>query len=785
MKIVWNKKRKIIVSVVAAVLAVVICLTCVLVNVQFPQQNYGLFSMARDVLLKNFDEFKIGVPAKPKRVIDSENPLNLVNYYGNEPLLDLWQSIPDNQKPYTIILLIPGQVLLPKCEQALKNLEKWADECEANQIPYSIQNINGETHMEARPPIQYLEDRFASRHQYFYGLNAAELYNGVTWRGEAESDNSLYIIDMIKLCAKYGAFFIWSDTNLNYKSGMLLHWLENNDSFYSAFKSYSDYIFLMNKESIADPSTYAVMQGLWMSGLIGGWGVKSDWWHWQVDGYKSLFGKNDNLVDNEWEQIFSFPENMYVQSMMLVMSRGGCCFAQEAPNFSVSYGGRPIAGYEYAISPLLDRIIDGRIVIPNKEDVFAKTKFAVLGKQNYQLPNYNFSESNLYPAQGAGGIVPLLPSNLRRQERSEFLRRGVVLVNYKVSEDEFMRVYGSNDADTYLTNTAQSWYFINNLENKEGSKYAKFEPKFASSGSFYIKAEEHTSAIITDKQNGFNVYLSNYRTDKTAMLAKSGDGVYNAEGGWSQYCGNHLTLDDKGNPLGVSDTALRKTIIEVQGSYNGGEPMVKFNNNPDGSGGGNRPYKVQSIYDASTKVLRLEIEHNGIVDIDITLTGSGKEYEIGPRDRADDIIQPVTADVTALEQLVKTKVDDKHNYTYFGYLEYDKQFARAQVMIAEGTYTQKQIDKQVELLTKAKQNLIDISDSIALLRQVNDGDYSAAAMEEFDSLLREILTCQKYVEGRSNQLRYKSIYRNKSITATFNGKRKAIERWTKNLRLYV
>ncbi|MDE6967209.1 MAG: hypothetical protein K2P12_01005, partial [Clostridia bacterium] len=334
------------------------------------------------------------------------------------------------------------------------------DICEQNQIPYCVQAITGETHMEARPPIKYLEDRFFSRHNYCYGLNAAELYNGVEWRGKAESDNSKYIIDMIKLCAKYGGYFIWTDTNLNYKNGMILEWLENNDSFYSTFKEYSKNICMLNKESIADPATYGLMEGLWLSGLIGNWGVSSDWWHWQIDGYKSLFGTNDVYVGNEWEQIFSYPENMYVQSMMLAISRGGTCFSQEAPNFSISYKGNPIAGYQYAISPFLNRIIDGTITIPTKDQVFEATNLAIMGKENYSIANYNLKESNLYPQKGMSGIVPLLPSNLRTEERLAFTSKGVVLVNYKVSSKEFLRAYAENDADTYLTHVADHWYFI-------------------------------------------------------------------------------------------------------------------------------------------------------------------------------------------------------------------------------------------------------------------------------------------------------------------------------------
>ncbi len=785
MRKVLSKKGKIIISIVACFLAVVIILSSVLANLQYAKENFALYSEARDILLKNFEKVAQSDNAELKRVIDNTHPMNLVNYYGGEDIVTFWNTLSKKQQECSILLLIPGQTLLAKNETNLHNLESWADTCEQKGIPYAIQSINGETHMEARMPVKYIEERFAVRHKWFYGINAAELYNGVTWRGKAESDNSLYIIDTIKLCAKYGAYFIWTDTNLNYKNGMILDWLENNESLYSTFKMYSQNICMLNKESIADPATYGLLQGLWLSGLIGNWGVSSDWWHWQIDGNKSLFGEHDDYIGNEWEQIFCYPENMYVQSMMLVISRGATCFSQEAPNFSISYKGEVTAGYEYSLSPFLDRIMDGRITIPTLSQVFDATSFAVIGKENYLLSNYNMKESNLYPAMGQSGIVPLLPKNLRNTERAIFTERGIVLVNYKVSRKEFMRVYGENDANTYLTNTGQNWYFINNLENKQGSKYAKFAPKYAGAESFYIESEEHCSAVISDTRYGFNVYLSNYRTDKTFMIQKDSANIFET-GNWADYVAKFLTLDDRtGSPLGATDSELRKTVIEIVGTFDGGEPFVEFTNNSNGSGKNNRPYTIKKDWNSDNKVLRLEILHNGIVEFNVRLDDTEEEYSGVWRREIDDIYDRIDADTTKLQELVKEKIENSNIYTYFSYLEYDKQFEKAKVMISEKTYSQKQIDSQVKALKKATDNLINIEKEIEVLQKVNNGSYQAAAMVAYDSLLREMLSCLNYVNGRSNKLTYASIYKNKDINCTFSPKRRSITKAYNNLLLFV
>ena len=90
-------------------------------------------------------------------------------------------------------------------------------------------------------------------------------------------------------------------------------------------------------------------------------------------------GEYDAFVDNEWDSIINFPENMFAQSMALTMSCGGTCFLWEAPVFSMAVYGNPVAGYEYAISPLLDAVIAGEIKIPSREQVLAETKGTVEG----------------------------------------------------------------------------------------------------------------------------------------------------------------------------------------------------------------------------------------------------------------------------------------------------------------------------------------------------------------------------------------------------------------------
>ena len=728
----------------------------------------------RDILLTNFDELDFGEKKQPKRLIDSENPLNLVNYYGYEDITLLWQSIPENQRPYTIILLIASHVLLPGNESRLEELERNADICEENRIPYAIQCCSGETHMEERPPIAYMEQRFA-QHEYFYGLNCAELYNAVTWRGESESDNSLYIMQCIKLCAKYGAFFLWTDTNMNYDSGMVLQWFENNESFYDTFKQYSEYICLINKESYGKPSSYACMQGLWLAGLVGNWGVASDWWHWQVDGdKKSLFGEFDRYVDDEWDMILSYPESMYVQSMMLALSRGGTCFKAEAPNFSTSVGGVAVGGFAYGISPLLDRIIDGRITIPSKQQVLAATDYAVIGGTNFVDYNYNYKESNLYPATGCADILVLLPKNLRLAERAVFLNSGIKLIEKKLEADEFDLCYPADTgSNTYLTNTADKWYYINNVENKRCEKYARFAPNINSATGVYINAAEHTGAIITESADTLNFYLSNYRTDKSEMVKQLKPSI-RREKRWEEVCAEYLPLDENGNPIGVDDSVKRKAEIVITGTLNGGKPEVEILS--EQSGKGCRPFTVCEEWNAEKTQLKLIVMFNGTVELAVALDSSGKTAASAQRQPVAETKKQNLNYTGVLQKLVDERITDSHNYTYYSYLLYDRAVAEAQKLVTEKTGDLTEIASVTTLVQKRLGQLIRIEKYASALRELRACDDFEAKADSFDALLRELLSTKEYISGRTKSLQYFPLYWISPCDAELNSKSKLIER---------
>lgn len=756
-----NKKKIINVISVLCVIAILIGTACATM-VQFPSADQELNDFLRSIYMKNFDQVDLSEKGELKRVIDNKHPLHLLNYYAQEPVEELWKSIPEDIKPYTVMLIIISEKA-EGSENYIKKIEEVADRCEELKIPYAISNFCGETHFENRLPISYLEERFAKLHKYFYGLNGAELYNTILWRGELESNNCQYLIDSIKLAAKYGGYFFWTDTNRNYDNGMMVDWFENNELIYSTFKQYNENIVMMNKESFGEPSTYSFMQGLWLAGLIGNYGVSSDWWHWTCNGYKTLFGEYDKYADGNWDRIASYPENMYTQSMALVASRGATCFKAEAPNYSTSVAGESTAGFQYSILPFYRDILNGDIHIPTREEVLENTNMAIVGGENFITLNYNLKESNLYPNSPYYSIIPLLPKNLRLEERAVFLNRGVKLVEEKLSSKELEQYkYSGLTGNTYLCGVGSNWTFINNLENKKGTKSAKFAPHLSKLSSVTVTSDEHSFVIANESTEGISFILNNYRTDKGKMIKEvTAEDRKHVKETWVDINGRYLTLDKNGNPKGVDDSKKRITTITLKGDFGGKKPYIIWKNTPENNEN-TREYNYYVNY--TENEVTIKIEHNGYVKFRVLLEANQLTVNNQEKEPVKETKAKTGADTSELQRYVNSvDVSESGYYSQYGYMQFTALIEKAKVYIQEGTYTEKEISSLLAEVEKYQKRLINIQKYVDILKKVYSGDDESQKVKA-DRLLKELLSANVYIEGRNNDIDYKLIYRLRSYS---------------------
>ncbi len=771
------------------------------------QDDQSLSDTQRIILLDRFSEQSTPSKYPPvKRVVSPESPLNVITWYGgSEGVEELWSTLPSSIQDISVLVLIPGNILMPggNPEQLVSTAEKINE----LNIPFLIQNINGETHKAWNPPIAWLEKTFTPM-EMFLGLSSAELYNGEEWRGQLDGDNAQYITEMIEFCAANGLIFAWTDTNIFGTNGTIIDWIEENEQLYSVMKEHPQNIIMQNKESFGDPSTYSLMKGLYMAGLIGGWGVATDWWHWQVSGYKSLFKVNNRSIDSAWEQIFWYPESLQSQSLMFVSSSGGAAFKNEAQFYSVAVKDSRTATLEYATAPFFNSILEGPFSIPSREDILVNDSFAMVGGRNYKPINYrrraktwylwplkwlpfqdvahSLKESSLYPNIPDYGIIPLLPQNLRSTERTLLESYGITLIDERMTEKRIESFkYQGITGNTFAAEIGNQKYYLNNLENIDKEKESTFS-NFTSNDvySLSFSSGPHTYAMVQENPGSLQIHLNNYRVNKNEMM-NSLNGSESPQDALYEW----ITVDpDTGDLRGADDSTKRTTTITITLPYQF-SPEIFFAQNPEGEPGA-RPFSYTLESPTSPELEEyqgnkhiLTIDHNGPVDITISIPELITDGEITatqqylPEERVYSTV-PLSPEAQQLQDTIDTwsyVTQTPKRYTETSYHNFYRAWSAGKIAIQEDrkeSYTTltKEIEASAAILLDITVAIEELQKFTTLTDQQRNSTTYESYGKAFDRLLREILSPTLWYKGKDSTLQTnnktkdysKKLYKQKS-----------------------
>lgn len=767
-----GKKKAIIGSVIAAVLLIVMITIIIVVAVQ--PDMMSISPVMRDLYRKRFEKTELysdNGSVELVREISPSKPLNLITFYGgSDTVEELWATVPEDIREISVVNYIPGNFFKPDSGDVKRVLD-FADKCDEAGIPYSVQVINGETHYEWQVPLKWIEENFCSR-PYFYGLNAAELYNGEEWRGQLDGDVALYYNNSIRLMAKYGRFFFWTDTNIFGTNGTVVDWIEENEFLYDTLKACYRNVIMQNKESYGDPSSYSIMKGLYMAKLIGGYGVATDWWHWQVDGKKALFDKKPDNIDSEFERIFYYPENMQIMSLAMVAANGGFCFKNEAEYYSVAVkdGDEPYrrtATFGYATIPFLRDVLNGRIVIPTREELLENEKFAVVGGKNYEAINYNLKESNLYPNTPLYNIIPLLPANIKADEKAYFDNYDVKLINEKLDEDKVSQFVNTGmDGNTYFTGIAGQWVYINNMENKDVIKEAKATKLFYDGISdLTISATPHTYVSVLEDSLGMVFTMNNLRLDKEEMT-KSLDKNMSPQSALYEWVGVNENGDVKADM-----SRMRTTKISFR-TDDGKKPELTLLVDENDKHINN--FKVSDVTSSGNGVWTITVEHNGYVAFRINTASRNKlsqikqditNYSIATYDNFDLNIYGTDTAMTydSLQIMLdeyKDIIGNYNNYTEISYHAFIRQYSYIESAIKYKNVSGKDINEAVKKMKNVK--LIDISDEVELVNSIDTSSLSPEEAVLYDKLLYALLSPTKHYDAKDHNLQVSIFYKRKN-----------------------
>ncbi|MCR5395226.1 MAG: glycosyl hydrolase family 98 [Bacteroidales bacterium] len=599
--------------------------------------------------------------APTRRPVDSRHPMWLVH-------VDVWNKadpqkiinlIPERIRPYVVLNLSlscqydvdKGVYKMP--QNAVKTYRSWATVCQHNGMWFTCQPASGgHTH---------LQDDDLETFEYFYrafpnflGWNFAEQFWGFDEPGDksssSQADRIALFAKLVPMAHRYGGFLtisfcgnIWSHA-LN-PLGMM----KRNPDLLAACKAYPDAILWLYKYTTSSCfyNNESVTYGPFIAGLANNYGVRYDNCGWN-GAIEAIVGKDSGLKYPNAAGFGTVIEQTCVNG-------GAVCDGpeliwtedfQNLSNTTVNgYTRRRwglFPGFRNGWLDIFDKIIDGTLYIPTREEVLAETKVVVVNGIT------TGSDEDKYAAWGSlydGLYKQEDPFNVGQGQwmdnycyfKSTGRYRAVPVVNclqdelaktipVRVSKAAYASRWGSltakvNDFNAQYPEVSQGDLYVNRYRNQlvtyvphtylnqKQDAQARIPLLYNTCDSILLDWNHLSTGVVHEYADHIDLYLNNYRADTTTQ---------------------------------------RIDVITVKGAA--AEPTFTAVRRADGL-----MSSTTSTWDAESGVFSLSIKHLGGVDVCIRCAGSAT-------DRATDTLShaelPVPAQPAAYVGPVTIEAED-------------------------------------------------------------------------------------------------------------------------------
>ena len=225
-----------------------------------------------------------------------------------------------------------------------------------------------------------------------------------------------------------------------------------------------------------------------------------------------------------------------------------------------------------------------------------------------------------------------------------------------------------------------TWYWMNNIENRDESQYSLITPKINGAESVRIESKPHTYAIMKEEANRLSIHINNYRVDKSELYGKAFP-----EEKWYPYLYEQNAKMENGT---LADKEKRETILVIKNAVT---PMLGFRmESPEDSFDENnhiRPYSYTiNLKEGTSDEWEIRIAHNGAVDFDI-ITGTVDKSVLG-------------------EEVEKAKALSLEGYTEKSVKNLLDAIALAEGILNSEASTQEEVDAQIIALENAVKELV-------------------------------------------------------------------------------
>jgi len=565
--------------------------------------------------------------AQQRRPIDSRHPAWLVhvdvwNKADPQKIIDL---IPADVRPYVIMNLSLScqydkeKNVYKMPQNAIRTYKSWATICQQNGLWFTCQPASGgHTHIQDDDLETF--EYFYRRYPNFLGWNYAEQFWGFDEAGDLSSSSQVNRIalfaKLVRMAHQYGGFLtvsfcgnIWS--HLLNPLGMM----KRNADLLQACQEYPEAMLWLYKYTTSSCfyNNESVTYGPFVSGLAKNYGVRYD-----NCGYN---GALDAILGEKHGK--KYPGAAGIGTVMeQTCVNGGAVWDgpeliwtedfQNLQNTTVSgytrrnWGVFP--GFKSAWLDMFQKIIDGTMYIPTREQVLDKTKLVIIN--NVTTGN----DENMYAAWGNlyDGLYkqtdPFNRGNGQWMDNFCYFKStgrygAIAIVNglyddlaksipvkvnktayssrwstQKKKVDEFNSLYEEvSTGDLYVNrfhNQLVTYTPYTYLNTRKAAS-ARIPLLYNSCDSLLLTYGKLSSGIVHELADRIDLYLNNFRTDTTSM---------------------------------------QTDVISVKGAS--AQPAYSMKKRAAATAG------VTESWDAETGLYTLSVRHNGPVDISIHCTGS-------------------------------------------------------------------------------------------------------------------------------------------------------------------
>lgn len=598
-------------------------------------------------------------PAPMRREVSNEKPLMIIplyakgtvykqeqpkyEFWGDDTLVEKWEAVPDDLKPYTVIELHPDD--LPNLSEDPYNQRETAAKDFYEHFLEIAQNHKDPKTGEADPipliltvftagnskqytaaswiDLPWIEEMYM-KYSCLQGIFSTENY--WVWTGGLESQAARYL----ELSAKYGGYFIWSEQN----NGGSIQRVANHEGFRTAMEKYADNFIFTFKNTPADAGndapTASYMTGLWLAGYVDQWGGLMDTWKWYETGKWKLFaeGSVPKHMQQGNRQWLTEPEALVGIEALMVYLNGGCVYNFEHPAYTYGVKNMQSPLYQYVIQEFFRYIIAHPA--PSREEMLSRTKAVVHGDFT-EMGNGEFfaglnTEMAVSPTYTTGryGNIPAIPKGISREKvDAAFEGRDIRILDRNSSElaslaqkkTFFGNLYPQEySGDIFAQRIDHRWFVYNYKYNENINQTGDDMTLTGTVGNdkdwtAKVEMEPHTYLIMDSSDNKVHIRLNNYRVNKDELW----EGAENAaQAGRLPSWDKPTALDwiDKNYIHNTKDQEKRTTTIVLKGVEE--KPSIE-----NVQGLKNNFETPVVTYDAQEKTATVTITCNGYVYFDV------------------------------------------------------------------------------------------------------------------------------------------------------------------------